>query len=190
MNHPVWDTYIDLINSDTMYFKYGLLWYCLSLHIKSISISTRFTDMFDDFKFLEHFTINQIKEELQDKLNNAFNNYDPKTNEKFLIHDIVEYLNLSNGKSCDQMANKIYDLFIDICKNYDDYSCPKDLFDEECKKYHVFKNIALELICGANLVIRRFIEFELIHNTKDLNYYSLIKDYVKITFNKDYDILY
>ena len=151
MNHPVWDTYIDLINSDTMYFKYGLLKWCLSFHIKHYG-GIMWNDMIDDGKFLKRFTLNQIKEELQNQLNDALEN-NSKTNEKFLIHNIIEYLNLSNEKSCDQLANKIYDLFIDICENYDKYSCPENFSVEECKKisyiprYCLVFNLWIKLGC-------------------------------------------
>jgi hypothetical protein len=84
LNHPIWDNYIDLINSDTMYFKYGLLWWCLweytSEHYKA-SEWLKLSDYEFLDKFLECKTLEQIKEELQIRLHNAFNvdlTYDPK----------------------------------------------------------------------------------------------------------------
>ena len=216
INHPIWNTYIDLINSDTMYFKYGLLWWCLYEHTgKKLSPLTwaesqlKHGDYEFKHRFLECKTLEQIKEELQNRLNNAFNvdlTYNPKitTEEwidkqqnKLLIHDIIKYKK-KNNHNVDKMANDIYNIFINTCKNYDKYNYYSN-FDEE--RYMIDKNykrscenkdVNLELIHGSNRVLRCFIHSGLIKNIEGLNkdpkLYAMIKDYVKQTFNKDYDI--
>ena len=197
LNHPIWNTYIDLINSNTMYFKYGLLWWCLWKHTS------------------EHCKVNEwlktsdyeFKEELQIRLINAFNTdltYDPKMTSgewfekqqnRLLIHDIIKYKK-KNNHDVDEMANDIYNIFILTCKNYDkyDYSFDEErcMIDKNYKRCCENKDINLKLIYGANRVLRCFICAGLIKNDEGLRadpkIYTLIKDYVKITFNKDYDI--
>jgi len=213
LNHPIWNSYIDLINSDTMYFKYGLLWWCLWKHTgerHKIKADEWLKSSDYEFKhgFLERKTLEQIKEELQNRLNNAFNvdlAYDPKMTagefekqqNRLLIHDIIKYKKKTNH-DVDGMANDVYDIFILTCKDYDKYNYytnfdeERYMRDENYKRCCDSKDINLELIYGANRVLRCFIHSGLIKDNKGLKesskICSLIKDYVKISFNKEYDI--
>jgi hypothetical protein len=112
-----------------------------------------------------------------------------------LIHDIIKYKK-KNNHDVDEMANDIYNIFILTCKNYDKYNYSFDeerhMIDKNYKRCCENKDINLKLLHGANRVLRCFIHSGLIKNIEGLNkdpkIYTLIKDYVKITFNKDYDI--
>lgn len=209
LNHPIWNTYIDLINSDTMYFKYGLLWYCLYKHISAeLDIETLINQ--DDYEFkklLQTKTLNEIKNELQNRLNNAFNVdliYNPKITirewinkqqNRLLIHDIIKYKK-KNNQDIDIMANDIYNIFVNTCKKYNNYSYKLNqeryINNKNYKRSCDNKDINHELIYGANRVLRCFICSGLIKNAeelkKDPKIFTLIKNYVKITFDKDYNI--
>ena len=160
-------------------------------------------------------TLEQIREELQNRLNEAFNvdltyntcktagEWINKQQNKLLIHDIIKYkkktshdVDFLSEYSCERMANDVYSIFILTCKNYDKYDYHFDeeryMMDKNYKRSCDNKDVNLELIHGANRVLRCFIHSGLIENIEGLNeypkIYSLIKDYVKTTFNKDYNI--
>ena len=118
--------------------------------------------------------LEQIKQILEYRLYKAIS--DKRTN-KLLIHDIMKYKQKLLTIKVNDTANIIYNIFLYSCKNYNRY--------KKKKKTSIVSN---ELIKGANRVIKCFKVAGLIK--EDIDKYSdvLIKNYIKNTFGKDFDV--
>jgi len=173
--HKIYSTYTNLINNNDMYFKYGLLWYCLKMpSIDNNNTNISISDLYEfEYKFLRRMNLEQIKQILEYRLYKAISN---KRTNKLLIHDIIKYKQKLLTIRVNDTATTIYNIFLYSCKNYSRYM--------NNSKTSIVSN---ELIKGANRVIKCFKIAGLIKEDIDEN---IIKNYIKNMFGKDFNIGY
>lgn len=157
--HRIYQNYFELINSNDTVFKYGLVWWFIrNCKIHDVVEWLNCSDYEYEFFFLRKLTLDEIKQELENRLNGL--------TKMDLFNNNIE-INITN---VDDIAEQLYNKFINICK--------------ECKSKLSISDG--EIIYGTNRLIRCFdvagLLVERIPRNSDV--YTLITNYANQTFNR------